>query len=87
MRKKNMQISLFDTYTDVCKTMEEDKSEFLTLLDEHIDFEAIVPPRFYHAYYSYTGRKRVFSLESFIRASLSVSSESMIFENLSVSAI
>lgn len=68
MRKKNVQISLFDTYTDVCRTMEEDKPAFLTLLDEHIDFEAIIPPRFYHAYYSYTGRKRVFSLESFIRA-------------------
>ncbi len=52
MQKKNVQISLFDTYTDVCKTMEEDKPAFLTLLDEHIDFEAIIPPRFYHAYYS-----------------------------------
>ena len=68
MRMKHVQISLFDTYTDVCRTMEEDKSEFLALLDEHIDFEAIIPPRFYHAYYASTGRKRVFSLESFIRA-------------------
>ena len=49
MRKKNVQISLFDTYTDVCRTMEEDKPAFLSLLDEHIDFEAIIPPRFYHA--------------------------------------
>lgn len=68
MQKKNVQISLFDTYTDVCRTMEEDKPAFLTLLDEHIDFEAIIPPRFYHTYYSCTGRRRVFSLESFIRA-------------------
>lgn len=68
MRKKNVQISLFDTYTDVCRTMEENKPAFLSLLDEHIDFEAIIPPRFYRAYYSYMGRKRIFSLESFIRA-------------------
>ena len=68
MQKKNVQISLFDTYTDVCKTMEEDQSGFLTLLDEHIDFEAIIPPRFYRAYHAFTGRKRIFSLESYIRS-------------------
>ena len=67
MRNKNVQISLFDTYTNVLTTMEEEKSEFISLLDEHIDFVAIIPRQFYNAYYSFTGRKHVFSLESFIR--------------------
>lgn len=68
MRNKNVQISLFDIYTDVLTTMEEDKSEFLSLLDEHIDFDTIIPCQFYEAYHSYMGRKRVFPLECFIRA-------------------
>ena len=68
MRNKNVQISLFDTYTNVLTTMEEEKSEFISLLDEHIDFDAIIPHHFYYAYYSHMGRKHVFPLESFIRA-------------------
>ena len=50
MRNKNVQVSLFDTYTDVLITMEEEKSEFISLLDEHIDFDAIIPHQFYYAY-------------------------------------
>ena len=68
MRNKNVQISLFDIYTDVLTTMEEEKTQLIKLLDEHIDFDTIIPCQFYDAYHSYTGRKRVFSLESFIRA-------------------
>lgn len=68
MRKKNVQISLFDTYTNVFTTMEEEKSEFISLLDEHIDFDTFIPYQFYDAYYSDVGRKHIFSLESFIRA-------------------
>ena len=65
MRNNVVQLSLFDTYTDVLETMEENKSE---LIEEYIDFEAIIPPRFQYAYYSRYGRKRTNSLESFIRA-------------------
>jgi len=68
MRNKVVQLSLFDTYTDVLETMEENKSELIELLEEYIDFEAIIPPRFQCAYYSRYGRKRTNSLESFIRA-------------------
>ena len=46
MRNKVVQLSLFDTYTDVLKTMEENKSELVELLEEYIDFETIIPPQF-----------------------------------------
>ena len=68
MRNKVVQISLFDTYTDVLNKAEDNKSEFIRLLEEHIDFETIIPYRFYTAFYSTMGRKRVHSLESFVRA-------------------
>ena len=68
MRNNVVQLSLFDTYTDVLETMEENKSELIELLEEYIDFEAIIPPRFQYAYYSRYSRKRTNSLESFIRA-------------------
>ncbi|MBQ7547218.1 MAG: hypothetical protein IJT41_09670 [Clostridia bacterium] len=43
MRNKVVQISLFDTYTDVLQTMEEEKSEFLSLMEKYIDFGAVMP--------------------------------------------
>ena len=36
MRNKVVQLSLFDTYTDVLETMEENKSELVELLEEYI---------------------------------------------------
>ena len=68
MRNKVVQLSLLDTYTDVLETMEDNKSELVDLLEEYIDFEAIIPPQFQYAYYNRYGRKRINSLESFIRA-------------------
>ena len=47
---------------------EDNKSELVDLLEEYIDFEAIIPPQFQYAYYNRYGRKRINSLESFIRA-------------------
>ena len=46
MRNKVVQLSLFDTYTDVLDSMEENKSELINLLEEHIDFDAIIPYQF-----------------------------------------
>lgn len=68
MRNKVVQLSLFDTYTDVLEKMEENKSELVELLEEHIDFEAIIRPQFQDAYNKHYGRKRINLLESFIRA-------------------
>lgn len=68
MRNKYVQLSLYDTYTDVLEKMEDNKPEFIELLEEYIDFDTIIPYRFKDAYYGHCGRKRINSLESFIRA-------------------
>ena len=68
MRNKYVQLSLYDTYTDVLGKMEDNKPEFIELLEEYIDFDTIIPYRFKNAYYGHCGRKRINSLESFIRA-------------------
>lgn len=52
MRNKVVQISLFDIYTDVLDAAEENKSEFIRLMEEHIDLTELIPARFYHAFYS-----------------------------------
>lgn len=70
MRNNVVQISLFDIYTNVLDAVEECKSEFIRLMEEHIDLAELIPARFYHAFYSWTGRKRIHSLESFIKACL-----------------
>lgn len=67
MRIINMQMSLFDTYNDVCSTMENDKPEFLKMLETYIDLDSIIPPDFYRAFYSKLGRPRDYDLESFIK--------------------
>ena len=67
MRKSNMQMSLFDTYNDVCSVMENDKSQFIQLLETHIDLKNIIPNEFYLAFYRNFGRPRDCGLESFIK--------------------
>lgn len=67
MRNKFVQISLFDTYTEVLNSMEENRSELIALLDEYIDFDMIIPYQFYNAYYNSKGRKRKNSLKSLLR--------------------
>ena len=67
MRNKFSQISLFDIYSDVSSAINNREPSFLDLLDEHLDLSSLIPVEFYKAFYKYTGRKRVYSLESFIR--------------------
>ena len=61
MRNKYEQMSLFDTYKSVCASMEEDKPKLFRLLDEHIDWDRLIPARFYMAFYRNTeiGRAHV----------------------------
>jgi len=68
MRNKNVQMSLFDTYCQVSGSQQEKQPEFFRLLNEHIDWDAIIPGRFYTAFYQRLGRKREYHLESFIKA-------------------
>jgi hypothetical protein len=66
MRKNKLQMSLLDTYNDVCQTKDENKSEFLSLLKEHINLRELIPAEFYWAFYRFIGRPREYTLESFI---------------------
>jgi len=67
MRKLYQQMSLFDTYNDVCEAMENDKSAVIALLEEHIDFESLIPGSFFLSFYKSNGRPRGYSLVSFIK--------------------
>ena len=68
MRKKYEQMSLLDTYKSIEERLENNKPELFLLLDEHLDWEEIIPARFYNAFYRRLGRKRSYRLESFLRA-------------------
>ncbi len=68
MRNKSEQMSLFDTYKGVTASMEEDKPKLFRLLDEHIDWDALVPARFYMAFYQNTGRPRKYPLVAFLKS-------------------
>ncbi len=67
MRNKKLQMSLFDTYDEVLDLMEGNKPELIELIDEHIDFEAIIPFQFHMHYHAHTGRKRINPLSSYIK--------------------
>ena len=68
MRKKYEQMSLLDTYRRVEERLENNKPELFLLLDEYLDWDEIIPARFYNAFYRRLGRKRSYGLESFLRA-------------------
>jgi hypothetical protein len=68
MRKKFVQMSLSDIYHSIEEQLENDKPELFRLLDEHLDWDELIPDAFYRAFYLQTGRKRKYELESFLRA-------------------
>jgi hypothetical protein len=68
MRNKYVQMSLLDTYESVDARLENDKPELFRLLDEHLNWDTIIPNTFYTAYYQRRGRNRKYDLESFIKA-------------------
>lgn len=67
MLNKYTQMSLFDTYNDVCSAMEKNKSKFILLLEKHINFESLIPDEFRIAYYKAYGRPREINLTSYIK--------------------
>ena len=70
MRNKYAQMSLMDIYHDVAASLEEDKPKLFRMLDEHIDWDALIPARFYMAFYQRIGRPREYPLEGFIKSLL-----------------
>ena len=68
MRKKYEQMSLFDTYRNVAASREENRPKLFRLLDEHIDWDDMIPSRFYTTFYRRIGRPRNYSLEGFLKS-------------------
>lgn len=68
MRNKYVQMSLLDTYHSVEDRLENDKPELFRLLEEHLDWDELIPDTFYAAFYRRFGRNRKYDLESFMKA-------------------
>jgi hypothetical protein len=90
MRKLYAQMSLFNTYADVCSAMDEDKPKLIQLLEEHLNLNGLIPYCFYSSFYLHFGRPREYSLESFIRffilqKVLGISSDSLLLNILTLS--
>lgn len=67
MRNSTVQMSLFDIYSGVSESIERKKPELIRLLEEHIDFDSLIPVSFKWAFYARMGRSHVYHLECFIR--------------------
>ena len=62
------QPTLADFFEECKDIFESDKPQFLTLLENHIDLDSIIPPSFYRHYYADTGRKRKYPLTAMLWA-------------------
>ena len=62
------QLSLADIYSDCQNKFENDKPEFLTLLETHIDIDEIIPISFKKHFYASTGRTRKYPLHALLWA-------------------
>ncbi len=66
MQNSYEQLTLGDIYSDIAKCFEEEKPRFFRLMEQHINWDSIIPKSFYNTFYRRMGRKRVYSLESYI---------------------
>jgi len=66
MRKNYEQLTLGDIYSDMAQCFEEEKPRFFRLMEQYINWETIIPISFYTTFYKRMGRKRTYSLESYI---------------------
>ena len=62
------QLSLADFFEDCQNIFENDKPEFLSLLENHIDIDEIIPVTFYNRFYASTGRSRKYPLRALLWA-------------------
>ncbi len=56
MLSKCVQTSKYDIYTKVQNKAENNKGEFIAMLEKHIDFATLISPTFYRVFYKKTGR-------------------------------
>ena len=62
------QLTLADFFEECKDIYESDKPQFLTLLENHIDLDEIVPISFRRHYYASTGRNRKYPLNAMLWA-------------------
>ena len=62
------QLTLADFFEDCQEIFESDKPQFLSLLENHIDLDSIIPVSFYQHYYASTGRHRKYPLTAMLWA-------------------
>ena len=62
------QLSLADIFQDCQEKFENDKPTFLSLLEQHIDMDEIIPLSFRNHFYASTGRTRKYSLQALLWA-------------------
>ena len=62
------QLSLADIYADCQNKFENDKPAFLSLLENHIDIDEIIPISFRNHFYASTGRSRKYPLHAMLWA-------------------
>ena len=62
------QLSLADIFSNCQEIYESDKPQFLSLLQQHIDLDEIVPASFRKHFYASTGRTRKYPLYAFLWA-------------------
>ena len=62
------QLSLADIFSDCQEIYDSDKPQFLSLLQQHIDLDEIVPASFRKHFYASTGRTRKYPLNAFLWA-------------------
>ena len=62
------QLSVADIFHDCQTFFEDDKPQFLSLLEQHIDLDEIIPVTFYNHFYASTGRTRKYPLKALLWA-------------------
>ena len=62
------QLSLADIFQDCQEKFEHDKPAFLSLLEQHIDMDEIIPLSFRNHFYASTGRTRKYPLQALLWA-------------------
>lgn len=65
---KSKQQSLNDVYTDCLESFDNDKPKFLSMLEEHLDIDALIPLSFRMHFNKHIGRPREYLLSGFILA-------------------
>ena len=68
MQNLSVQLSLPNIYANINKSFVSNKSNLLSLLEEHINFDSFISLSFRQAFYSHMGRDHIYHLNSFIRA-------------------